>query len=113
MEINRVSGMKTQKRRLFMTENEKQRVAIFRFSVIHEFVGGAALSRGEKRRLLKEKCARKWDIPFSDRTRISRSAVLRWIRLYNESGGQLESLYPKDRSDNGKSRAIDKETGHE
>ena len=24
-----------------MTENEKQRVAIFRFSVIHEFVGGA------------------------------------------------------------------------
>ena len=94
-----------------MTENEKQRVAIFRFSVIHEFVGGAALSRREKRRLLKEKCARKWDIPLSDRTRISRSAVLRWIRLYNESGGQLESLYPKDRSDNGKSRAIDKETG--
>jgi len=94
-----------------MMENEKQRVSIFRFSVIHEFVGGAALSRRERRRLLKEKCARKWDIPFSDRTRISRSAILRWIRLYNESGGQLESLYPKDRSDNGKSRAIDKETG--
>jgi len=94
-----------------MMENEKQRVAIFRFSVIHEFVGGAALSRRERRRLLKEKCARKWDVPFSDRTRISRSAILRWIRLYNASGGQLESLYPKDRSDNGKSRAIDKETG--
>jgi len=103
--------MKTQKRRFFMMENEKQRVAIFRFSVIHEFVGGAALSRRERRRLLKEKCARKWDVPFSDRTRISRSAILRWIRLYNASGGQLESLYPKDRSDNGKSRAIDKETG--
>jgi len=103
--------MKTQKRRFFMTENEKQRVAIFRFSVIHEFVGGAALSRRERRRLLKEKCARKWDIPSSDRTRISRSAILRWIRLYNESGAQFESLYPKDRSDNGKSRAIDKETG--
>jgi transposase InsO family protein len=94
-----------------MTENEKQKVAIFRFSVIHEFVGGAKLGRKEKRRLLREKCARKWDIPFSDRTRISRSAILRWVRLYNDSGGQLESLYPKDRSDNGKSRAIDKETG--
>jgi putative transposase len=94
-----------------MTENEKQRVAIFRFSVIHEFVGGASLSRGEQRRLLKEKCARKWDIPFSDRSRISRSAIVRWIRLYNQSGGRLESLYPKGRSDNGKSRAIDKETG--
>jgi len=103
--------MKTQKRRFFMTENEKQRVAIFRFSVIHEFVGGAELSRGERRRLLKQKCARKWDIPFSDRTRISRSAILRWIRIYKDSGERLESLYPKGRSDIGKSRAIDKETG--
>ncbi len=94
-----------------MTENEKQRVAIFRFSVIHEFVGGAVLSRTERKQLLKDKCARKWDIPFSDRTRISRSAILRWIRLYNESGGHLESLNPKDRSDNGRSRAIDEETG--
>ena len=94
-----------------MTENEKQRVAIFRFSVIHEFVGGAELSRGERRRLEKEKCARKWDIPFSDRTRISRSAILRWIRIYKDSGERLESLYPKGRSDIGKSRAIDKETG--
>ncbi|MBW1784581.1 MAG: transposase [Deltaproteobacteria bacterium] len=94
-----------------MTEDEKQRVAVFRFSVIHEFVGGAKLSRKERRRLLKEKCARRWDLPFSDRTRVSRSAILRWARLYTESGGQLESLYPKDRSDIGKSRAIDKETG--
>jgi transposase InsO family protein len=94
-----------------MTENEKQSVAIFRFSVIHEFVGGAVLSRVEKRRLIKEKCARKWDIPFSDRTRISRSALLRWVRLYKDSGGRLQSLYPKGRSDVGKSRAIDKETG--
>ena len=94
-----------------MTENEKQRVAIFRFSVIHEFVGGAALSLREKRRLMKQRCARKWDIPFSDRTRLSRSAILRWIRIYKDSGERLESLYPKGRSDIGKSRAIDKETG--
>ena len=94
-----------------MTENEKQQVGIFRFSVIHEFAGGAVLSRTERNQLLKEKCARKWDIPFSGRSRISRSAILRWIRLYNESGGRLESLYPKDRSDKGKSRAIDEETG--
>jgi len=94
-----------------MTENEKQQIGIFRFSVIHEFVGGAVLSRTERNRLLKEKCARKWDIPFSDRSRISRGAILRWIRLYNQSGSRLESLYPKARSDNGKSRAIDEETG--
>lgn len=94
-----------------MTDNEKQSIAIFRFSVIHEFVGGVKLSRGEQQRLLEDKCGRKWSIPFSARTRISRSAVLRWIRLYKDSGGQLESLYPRGRSDKGKSRAIDKETG--
>jgi transposase InsO family protein len=94
-----------------MTDSEKQTVAIFRFSVIHEFVGGIRLSRGEQKRLLQDKCARRWSIPFSDRTRISRSAILRWIKLYKDSGGQLESLFPKDRSDKGKSRAIDKETG--
>jgi transposase InsO family protein len=94
-----------------MTENEKQNVAIFRFSVIHEFVGGIELGRGEQERLIEEKCSRKWDIPYSGRTRISRSAILRWIRVYKESGGQLGSLYPKDRSDRGRSRAIDEETG--
>jgi len=94
-----------------MTENEKQRVGIFRFSVIHEFVGGAALSRTERKQLLEEKCARKWDIPCSNKSRVSRGAILRWIRRYTESGGRLESLYPKGRCDNGKSRAIDEETG--
>ena len=92
-------------------ENEKHSIANFRFSIIHEFVGGSALSHGEKRRLLKEKSTRKWDIPFTDRTRISHGTILRWIKLYEESGGQLESLYPKNRSDIGKSRAIDEETG--
>ena len=94
-----------------MTDSKKQTVAIFRFSVIHEFVGGIRLSRGEQQRLLRDKCARRWNIPFSDRTRLSRGAILRWIRLYKDSGGQLESLYPQDRSDKGKSRAIDKESG--
>ena len=94
-----------------MTDSEKQTVAIFRFSVIHEFVGGVKLSRGEQQRLLEDKCARTWSIPFSERSRLSRGAILRWIKLYKESGGQLESLYPKDRADKGKSRAIDKESG--
>ncbi len=94
-----------------MTEEDKQRIAIFRFGVIHDFVGGAKLNPGERQRLLREKCARKWEIPFSDRTRISRSAILRWVKLYRESGEQLQSLYPKDRADAGKSRAIDQETG--
>jgi len=93
-----------------MTEDEKIQVAVFRFSVIGDFVTAIAMSRAEKRRLMREKCARKWQIPFSEKTRISRGTIQRWCRVYRNSGGDLKSLYPQDRSDQGKSRAMDEET---
>jgi transposase InsO family protein len=93
-----------------MREDQKKQIAVFRFGVIHEFVGGAVLDYGEQQRLLKDKCARKWQIPYSSRTRISRTAMLGWIKRYKESGEKLESLYPKDRQDRQKSRAIDGST---
>jgi hypothetical protein len=51
-----------------MMKNKNELVAVFRFGVIHEFVGGATLTQNEKRQLLSDKCARKWVIPFSSRT---------------------------------------------
>ncbi len=93
-----------------MKEEQKRQVAIFRFGVIHDFVGGVRLDRGDQQRLLREKCERKWSIPFSQRTRLTRSTVLRWIKRYRESNGKLESLYPPDRSDRGVSRGLDEET---
>jgi len=93
-----------------MQEKQKIDVAVFRYSVIHEFVGGINLEYGEKQRLLQEKCAKKWVIPFSEKTSISQATVLRWIQVYEDSGKRLESLYPKDRSDQGKQRALSKET---
>jgi transposase InsO family protein len=93
-----------------MTEDQKKQVAVFRFSVIHEFVGSTLLSYGEQQRLLEQKCARKWNIPYSPRTRISRGAILNWVKRYKDSGGKLESLYPADRNDKKKSRAIDAQT---
>lgn len=93
-----------------MKEDRKKQIAVFRFGVIHEFVGGAVLDYGEQERLLGEKCARKWQIPYSNRTRVSRGAILSWIKQYRQSGGKLESLYPKDRQDRKKSRAIDEHT---
>jgi transposase InsO family protein len=89
-----------------MRQDQKKQIAVFRFGVIHEFVGGAVLDYGEQQRLLRDKCARKWQIPYSNRTRISRAAMLCWIKRYKESAGKLESLYPKDRQDREKSRAI-------
>lgn len=93
-----------------MNEDKKKQIAVFRFSVIHEFVGSTTLEFGEQQRLLEQKCARKWAIPFSGRSRISRAAILSWVKRYKQSGGRLESLYPKDRDDRQKSRAIDEVT---
>jgi transposase InsO family protein len=93
-----------------MTEDEKMQVAVFRFSVIGDFVTGVQMSRAEKRRLMREKSDRKWQIPFSEKTRISMGTIGRWCRCYRNSNGDLKSLYPKDRSDQGKVRAMDEET---
>ena len=90
-----------------MTENQKKEIAVFRFGVIGEFVTGVQLNYGEKERLIHDKCDRKWMIPHSGRTSLSRSTILGWVRQYN---GRLESLYPKDRSDHGKTRAFDDDT---
>jgi putative transposase len=101
---------KSKRRLVAMSEDKKKQIAVFRFSVIHEFVGSTTLEFGEQQRLLEQKCARKWVIPFSARTRISRAAILSWVKRYKKSGGRLESLYPKDRDDRQKSRAIDELT---
>ncbi|MCP3677000.1 MAG: transposase [Deltaproteobacteria bacterium] len=93
-----------------MNEDEKKDVAVFRFGVIHDFVNGLHLERGEQERLLRDKCKRKWFIPHSSRTRLTRSTILRWIKRYQESNGRLESLYPPERSDRGKSRGLDEES---
>jgi transposase InsO family protein len=93
-----------------MTEDEKMQVAVFRFSVIGDFVTGVQMSRAEKRRLMREKSTRKWQIPFSEKTRISMGTIGGWCRCYRNSNGDLKSLYPKDRSDQGKTRAMDEET---
>lgn len=92
-----------------MDEDTKKDIAVFRFGVIADLVGGRNLSRGEKERILKEKSSSKWDIPFSTRSRVSRSTILSWARAY-EKGRRLESLYPEDRKDKGRSRVLDEET---
>jgi transposase InsO family protein len=93
-----------------MTEEQKKQIAAFRFGVICELVNGARLSAGEQAQLIRDKCARKWQIPYSQKTRISRGTIWRWVRSWRASNGKLESLYPQDRSDRGKSRVLDEET---
>ena len=93
-----------------MEEKQKIDVAVFRYSVIQEFVCGIKLDHGERERLLREKCSRKWLIPHSCKTSISRSTIQRWIDLYKSSGDQLDSLHPMGRKDKGVTRVLDENT---
>jgi transposase InsO family protein len=94
-----------------MTEDEKKEVALFRYGIISEIVNAKDLSWGEQERLIRERCERKWSMPHSGKTRMSRSSILNWIKVYKESNRDIRSLHPHGRSDKGKSRALDEETG--
>lgn len=93
-----------------MTEDQKKRVVVFRVGVIHDLINGNDADQSPQEALIRQKCARKWEIPCSEKTRIGRSTILHWVRLYRQSNGKIESLYPGDRSDRGESRVWDEET---
>jgi len=93
-----------------MNGEQKKQVAIFRFGVISDFVSPTRLGWGERARLLKEKCDRSWQIPFSHRTRLAPATIRSWIRAYEKAGQRLEALYPHSRSDRGQARALEPET---
>ena len=78
-----------------MTEDEKQEVATFRFSIIHDFIGFNKLEYGEQEKLLTDKCQRQWTIPHSPRTSTGKSTILSWIKAYMKGGRRIQSLYPK------------------
>ncbi len=92
-----------------MDTERQQQIALFRFGVIADLVNRTGLSRGEQESRIRAISEQQWQIPGSTRTRLTRSTVLRWIALYQRSGGRLESLQPQPRADRGRSRALDEE----
>jgi len=93
-----------------MNEEAKSRVAQFRFGVIYDLIGDRKLEHGERKMLLQEKSACIWEIPYSERSFISVSTILDWVRRYEKGGRRLESLYPGERKDKGRPRVLDEET---
>lgn len=87
-------------------DDKKLQIATFRFGLISEFVTGVRLHYGEKERLVKDKLAREYDIPFSGRSRLSRSTLEKWICDYKKAGYRIEGLYPQRRRDKGMPRSL-------
>ena len=93
-----------------MDEMEKEKIAMLRFQVIASLIGLTKENWGKKEKLLQEITQKDWEIPYTMRSYIGRSTVLEWLKNYEDSGGKLESLYPKERSDKGVSRSMDIDT---
>jgi transposase InsO family protein len=91
-------------------ELKKQKIGLFRFRVIAPLIGLGKEEWGKKERIVRDISAREWEIPYSGRSYIGRSTVLEWLRMYEDSGEKLESLYPRQRSDRGGCRSMDEET---
>ena len=93
-----------------MNKEDRERVAAFRFSVIYPLLDISKDRWGEKKRVLEKLAAREWNIPETTRTSISQPTILSWLKKYEDSGRQIESLHPKNRGDAGGSRIMDLET---
>ena len=90
-----------------MTADKANKIAIFRFGIIADFINRNHWNYGEKERLLHSKTEQTYNIPFSSKRSISKESILAWIRIYIRGGKRLESLYPKIRKDKGKYRSLD------
>jgi len=93
-----------------MDLEQKKKIAMFRFGVIAALVGRTDLQRGEREQLIAKLSSQSWDIPFSGKSFVRRSTIRAWLQCYQQGGSRLESLVPKDREDEGRSRSIDAET---
>ena len=93
-----------------MNEAQKKEVATFRFSIISDLIIGGLPDKESLRILIRQKAGRQWKIPYSERTTISETTIKRWIDIYMSGNQNITTLYPKNRSDSGGSRAMDDET---
>jgi hypothetical protein len=74
-----------------MDKEQRERIALFRFSLIAEFVNRKDMAWGERQQLLKRITDKEWEIPGSGKTRIGRATVLRWLARYQHSARSGES----------------------
>jgi putative transposase len=80
-----------------------EKIALFRHALIAPLLL-EILPRGELTRRAEEIAARKYEIPYSERTSISVDTLLDWVVRYRRDG--FPALAPKQRRDSGQSRVV-------
>jgi len=93
-----------------MKQEEKEKIAVFRFGVIFPLLEERHLAWGDKEKILSELSEKQWEIPGSSRTFLSRATILNWVKRYRDGGERIEALFPRDRNDCGRRRSFSDET---
>jgi transposase InsO family protein len=93
-----------------MDREKREAIAAFRFGVIYPLLDIEKGEKGRKEEVLREISEKRWNIPYSKRSYISRATALLWLQRYEQSGRKIESLHPSGRSDNGGCRIMDSES---
>ena len=87
-------------------EQKAHKIMDFRYSIIAELLN-PYLSRSERRAMMREKAGRRYEIPYSNRTRLTVECIKKWYATFKRFG--KEGLRPKQRSDKGICRALSAE----
>jgi len=89
-----------------MKHDDKQKVALWRLGVLGPLMS-ARLEHGDRRRYFAEAAARTHERPDGRRVQLKERTIEAWYYAYRRRG--FEALFPGDRQDRGRSRAISAE----
>lgn len=89
-----------------MDEDLRQKIALFRFSLIAPILNNTFQNQTVKE-YLQEICAKQYDSPNGLKKEYTPATIKDWLRLYKLKG--IDGLYPKQRNDKGTPRSLSKE----
>lgn len=89
-----------------MDEDLRQKIALFRFSLIAPILNNTFQNKNVKE-YLQEICAKKYDSPNGLKKEYTPATIKDWLRLYKLKG--IDGLYPRKRNDKGTPRILSKE----
>ena len=84
-------------------DSRAEKIALFRYGLVAPLVL-EMLPHGELTRRAEEIAARKYEMPYSERSSDSVDTLLDWVLRYRRGG--VPALAPKSRCDRGQSRAV-------
>ena len=90
-----------------MTLDQKQQVALFRYSVIAPLESGSSDPSISNREFFRRAAAKSYTAPDGRQVTVGASTIEKWHRLYRDRG--FEGLMPQSRKDEGQSRVLDED----